>query len=195
MASSRGHDVWTTDNGKDLFTQDQFDKIDLLENVLFLDHDSFPFQPDVLWASPPCTYFSIASLGKHWNVDGTPKSTEADLGIRFVKKTFEIINFLKPKYYFIENPLGKLRKLNFMKSYNRITVTYCQYGDSRMKPTDIWTNSNWQGRPMCNYGESCHESAPRGSRQGTQGLDTSFERSRVPFDLCNEILDFIESDF
>ena len=134
-------------------------------------------------------------MGKHWNVDGTPKSTEADLGIRFVKKTFEIINFLKPKYYFIENPLGKLRKLNFMKSYNRITVTYCQYGDSRMKPTDIWTNSNWQGRPMCNYGESCHESAPRGSRQGTQGLDTSFERSRVPFDLCNEILDFIESDF
>lgn len=30
--------------------------------------------------------------------------------------------------------------MEWMRSLPRYTVTYCQYGDNRMKPTDIWTN-------------------------------------------------------
>lgn len=192
VAQSRGHKTFTTDNGKDLFTVDQFSKINLVENVLFLESDVFDFKPDVIWASPPCTYFSVSSIGKHWNKDNTPKSTEAILGVKLVQKTFKLIEELKPQFYFVENPRGKLRKLDFMKQYKKQTVTYCQYGDERMKPTDIWTDSNWLGRQMCNYGDSCHESAPRGSTWGTQGLDNAFERSRVPEQLCQEIIEWLE---
>ena len=41
---------------------------------------------------------------------------------------------------------------------------------------------------MCKNGDDCHESAPRGSRTGTQGLNNAFERSKVPEELCSDIL-------
>lgn len=65
----------------------------------------------------------------------------------------------------------------WMKSLPRYTVTYCQYGDTRMKPTDIWTNHpDPRFKPMCKNGDSCHVPAPRGSKTGTQGLKNSRER-------------------
>ena len=107
----------------------------------------------------------------------------------YVLKTIEIINKLKPAYWFIENPRGVLRKMAFMDSFNRKTVTYCQYGDSRMKPTDIWTNFlEWNPKPICKNGDSCHVSAPRGSKTGTQGIKGAYRRSIVPDKLCEEII-------
>ena len=86
--------------------------------------------------------------------------------------------------------LIKLRKLPVTNFFEiRHTVTYCKYGDTRMKPTDIWTNSDkWVPRKACKNGDSCHESAPRGSKTGTQGLKGAYERSKIPKELCNEIL-------
>ena len=101
------------------------------------------------------------------------------------------MNELQPKYYFIENPRGLMRKMGAVEHLNRHTVTYCQYGDKRMKPTDIWTNLDWKPREMCKNGQPCHESAPRGSRTGTQGLKNNYERSKVPYELCKEILENI----
>lgn len=93
-------------------------------------------------------------------------------------------------YWFIENPRGGLRKMTFMKDLPRYTVTYCQYGDTRMKPTDIWTNHpNPQFKPMCHNGDSCHQPAPRGSKTGTQGLKGAVERSVIPEKLCLHIAD------
>ena len=75
----------------------------------------------------------------------------------------------------------------------RNTVTYCQYGDDRMKPTDIWTNNElWTPRPMCKNGMTCHIAAPRGSKTGTQGLKGAEQRSIVPNELCLEVLSQIE---
>ena len=54
----------------------------------------------------------------------------------------KLIEELQPKYYFIENPRGGMRKMEWMKGLPRYTVTYCEYGDNRMKPTDIWTIRN-----------------------------------------------------
>jgi len=92
--------------------------------------------------------------------------------------------------YYVENPRGMLRKMPFMSYYPiRNTITYCQYGDSRMKPTDIWTNNfKWKPRAMCKNGDSCHTAAPRGSKTGTQGLKGNYERSIVPPVLCAEAL-------
>lgn len=111
-----------------------------------------------------------------------------------VKKTISIIKFYQKKnpnlIWYIENPRGVLRKLDIVKNLPiRNSVTYCQYGDERMKPTDIWTNNiNWKPKPMCKNGMSCHVSAPRGSKTGTQGIKGAYNRSKIPARLCKEIL-------
>ena len=152
-----------------------------------------PFSVDFLWASPPCESFSVASIGHHWNVDNTPKTEAAEQGMNQVKKTLEIIQELKPKYWIIENPRGKLRKLPFMQGFHRYTVTYCQYGDTRMKPTVLWSNiPDLELKPMCKNGMPCHVAAPRGSSTGTQGIKTYKDRSRVPAELCESIIKQIE---
>lgn len=166
--------------------------IDYVVDILEFDVNKVPFIPDIIWASPPCTGFSVSACGYHWTGGKCayiPKTKTAKLGIEIVKKTLSIIEYFNPQYYFIENPRGLLRKMPFMQNLKRYTVTYCQYGDNRMKPTDIWTNSDqWQPRPMCKNGDICHESAPRGSRTGTQGRKNAYERGKIPYELCLEIL-------
>ena len=148
--------------------------------------------PDVIWASPDCTTYSVAGISHHrrknniGNLD--PISEYAKFCDKTNKHVLDLIKELKPKYYFIENPRGGLRKMAFMKDLPRYTITYCQYGDTRMTPTDIWTNHpNPQFKPPCHNGDNCHESAPRGSRTGTQGLKGAKERAVIPEELCNHI--------
>lgn len=107
-------------------------------------------------------------------------------------KTKGIILSLKPKVWFIENPRGVMRKKIGLDQYQK-TITYCQYGDNRMKPTDIWTNcSTWIPKPMCKNGDSCHEAAPRGAKTGTQGRKGAIERGVIPVQLCAEIVEACE---
>jgi site-specific DNA-cytosine methylase len=196
VAKEYGHETFTVDNGTDFITFDHYTKIDLVKDILELDVDDIPFQPDIIWASPPCTTFSIASCGHHWNApddegNREPKTKEAEIGLLLLEKTIWIMNELQPKYYFIENPRGLMRKMGAIEYLSRHTVTYCRYGDTRMKPTDIWTNLPWTPRPMCKNGMPCHEAAPRGSRTGTQGLKGAYERSKIPYELCKEILEVV----
>jgi len=184
----------------EVFSSDinNFEGINYVVNILDFDINKIPFKPDFIWASPPCTYFSVASIGKHWNKNHTPKSENAKLGMKIVQKTLDIIDMCQPKYYFIENPRGKLRKLDLMKGIPRTTVWYCKYGDKRAKPTDIWTNNlrsllnpeGWHPRAECHNGnKNCHhEPSPRGSQSGTQGMKGNYNRSKIPELLCKEII-------
>jgi hypothetical protein len=142
---------------------------------------------EFVWASPPCEAFSVAAIGHNWNRDYTPKHVRAVVAQRLVRKTLTLIRETRPTWWFIENPRGMLRKLVWFDKAvrdlggRRHTVTYCQYGDTRMKPTDIWTNASWwMPRPPCKAGDTCHESAPRGSKTGTQGIRGSTDRGRIP---------------
>lgn len=196
VAESRGIEVFSLD-------LEPFKDIDLVGDILDVEVTDFPFVPDIIWASPPCTFFSVASIGHHWHRDHSPKTEQALLGIRIVQKTLDIIDYfqaLNPDLkWFMENPRGKLRKLPVVQNLERTTVMYCQYGDTRMKPTDIWSNSiasvfnpdGWRPRELCFNGNTAchHESAPRGSRMGTQGIDGAYDRSRIPVELVTEILD------
>ena len=183
---------------ENIFTSDctPFDSINYVCDILDFNINEIPFQPHIIWASQPCTTFSIASCGHHWTPEKEPKTKECERGIEIVLKTLDIIKTINPKFYFIENPRGLLRKMDFMQDIPRTTVTYCQYetdkplNERRMKPTDIWTNNleRWIPKRMCKNGAPCHVAAPRGSRTGTQGLKNNYERSKVPFQLCSEIL-------
>jgi hypothetical protein len=150
-------------------------------------------KPDFVWASPPCTSFSVAAIGHHWISGGEnpePRTEQARQAQELVRHTITLIKKLNPsKGWLIENPRGMLRKLSVVSSLPRYTVTYCQYGDSRMKPTDLWGwVPSWSPRSMCKNGDTCHVSAPRGAKTGTQGLSGAKERSKVPYELGKEIL-------
>ena len=145
-------------------------------------------QPDFVWASPPCTTFSVASIGKHWNRDYTPKTEQAKQALKLIDHTLSLIYQLQPsKGWLIENPRGMLRKVR-MQSIQRQTITYCAYGDNRMKPTDLWGYvPGWNPRPACKAGAECHEAAPRGARTGTQGIKGAKNRSMIPYQLSCDL--------
>lgn len=156
-------------------------------------------QPDFVWASPPCTAFSVASMGHHWGGGARayePKTESAKRSQELVAHTRKLIADLNPtKGWLMENPRGMLRKLPVVAGLPRTTVTYCQYGDGRMKPTDLWgVVPNWTPRDMCKNGMPCHEAAPRGAKTGTQGLKGARERSRVPYALGEELLKVLEGN-
>lgn len=146
-------------------------------------------QPDFVWASPPCTAFSVASIGHHWERSGVPKTEAARYNQELVRKTLELISELQPRRgWLMENPRGMLRKLAVVQGLKQRTITYCQYGDDRMKPTDLWGEvPGWDPRPACKNGDPCHTAAPRGSRTGTQGRVGAKLRSMVPYELGEEI--------
>ena len=204
FAGSRSFSKVAEEMGMETHTTDfkDFEGIDQVCDIFDFDYEKVGFIPDIIWASPPCQTFSIASCYVHYSKDNdgfNPKTLLAQQGLNIINKMKEIIahytDLNNDLYYIIENPRGLLRKMPEMKIYNleRETVWYCQYGDTRAKPTDIWTNVDWIPRPVCKNGNpDCHHiKAPRGSKTGTQGLKGNYERSVVPEKLCREILESI----
>lgn len=192
-----GHEVFSVEWDKN------FENIDLHADIMTITADDILRKfgrPDVIWASPDCTTFSIAAISHHrrknaetGNLD--PISEYAKFCDAVDQHVLQLIRDLKPKFYFIENPRGGMRKMTWMQGLPRYTVTYCQYeldkpvDERRMKPTDIWTNHpNPEFRPMCKNGSPCHAAAPRGANTGTQGMKGSKERSVIPRMLCEHIV-------
>lgn len=192
---AHGHEVYSVEWDK------KFDNIDLYEDILNITAEQIIRNfghPDIIWASPDCTTFSIAGISHHRvrnKITGSldPVSDYAKFCDEVDQHVLELIQELKPTYYFIENPRGGMRKMSWIQDLPRYTVTYCQYGDTRMKPTDIWTNHpNPEFKEPCHNGDSCHVAAPRGSKTGTQGLKGAKERSSIPEKLCEHIVDICE---
>lgn len=192
--AARGHKTYTVDWDKqfepslvaDIGSLTKEDIVNLCGGV-----------PDVWWNSFDCSSYSIAAISHHRTKEPSgnlaPKSEYAKFCDKVNKHVLDLIKELNPKYWFIENPRGGLRKMSFMQGLARYTVTYCQYNETRQKPTDIWTNHpNPKFKPPCKRGDPCHEAAPRGSKTGTQAIKSKIDRARIPKLLCEHIVDICE---
>jgi site-specific DNA-cytosine methylase len=190
-----GHEVYSIDWDK------KHQNIDWYTDILEVTAEEIIKRfgkPDIIWASPDCTTYSMAGISHHrkknvetGNLD--PVSDYAKFCDTVNQHVLKLIEELNPTYYFIENPRGGMRNMVYMKNLPRHTVTYCQYGDSRMKPTDIWSNyENPNLKPPCKQGMPCHTPAPRGSQTGTQGIKGKALRSVIPEELCQHIVHICE---
>ena len=210
FAGSRSWGKIAEELGYEVFSIDHkpFENIDLVIDIEDLEESMLPWIPDVVIDGRPCTTFSMAAgrthrLQPHFEPK-TPFAAKCDrmnIKLNAFYKKWDCI-------YYIENPRAMLRKMPYMKEMNRATVWYCKYGDIRAKPTDIFSNNiydtfntkGWKPRPMCKnfkYNKETgeiidrhchHESARRGAKTGTQGLKGNYERSKVPEELCRDIL-------
>jgi hypothetical protein len=112
------------------------------------------------------------------------------------RHTLDLIRELAPRFFFIENPMGGLRKMDYMQGIPRHLITYCQYGFDYRKATDIFTNHpRPEFKPPCKNGDPCHQPAPRGTKQGLQGIQDKALRSAYPKELCEHIVDICEKYF
>ncbi len=141
-------------------------------NYSELQHIEF----DIIWASPPCTAYS------RLRTTGGPADIEE--ANKIVQSTLEIISFLQPKTWFIENPAtGRLKDQVFMFPYKFFDVDYCKCSTfGYRKRTRIWTNMQhfepWLCRNDCGFqGPKGHINTFGGNNPNTATLE---ERYRVP---------------
>lgn len=190
-----GHEVYSIEWDRNFEDIDWYEDISKITAQDIIERFG---KPDVIWASFDCATFSIAAISHHrrknpetGNLD--PVSDYAKFCDKVDQNVLKLIKDLNPTYYWIENPVGGLRKMIWMQDIPyRYTTTYCQWGEKRMKPTDLFTNYPNAYFPRCKNGDPCHESAPRGSKTGTQGLKSSKERSVIPDRLCDYIVKLCE---
>ena len=108
----------------------------IVTDILKWDYES-AFQPgyfDVIFCSPPCAHFSRAR---------TTLPREIHKGDILVQKALEIIKYLRPPRWFLENPrTGLLTGRPYMANIPYVDVDYCQFSDwGYQKPTRIWGDS------------------------------------------------------
>lgn len=199
----RGHDVVTLDLDPRFgctITGDVLQVRDLSD----LEGDRGPF--DVVLASPPCEAFSTLMIGRNWRIHNatghvSPKNARTSLGLRIALHTFALVAHYAPRWYAIENPRGMLRRVSPRPPTT--TTWYCRWGETRAKPTDLWTNvravPEW---PTCTYGGTDHESSPRGQTARRYGLvqggvvaqKSAAERSLIPYALSLAFTRACETD-
>lgn len=197
-AEKQGHSVISLDI-------EPFAGIHLVQSILDFHLDQLDLPPHFIWASVPCTSYSMLAI-RHHRRGTLAISDTARLGDAIVVKTLDLIREAGCLWA-IENPRAALRKMPFMQGLDRRTVMYCRYGDTRMKPTDLWGNifyslinpDGYQPRRICwNNNTKCHhERSPRyatlkakGDKRtgGTVMMGNAYERSKLPTELCADLI-------
>jgi len=175
---------------------------DIVADVFELRPSDFDTDFDVVLASPPCKYFSAARNiteggDPAWG-HGDPASDSARDAVALVYHTLGLINGLAPHYWFLENPGTGRLSTTIGPPEGR--VTYCQYGQSHQKPTDLWGEHPPMSYLRCSPGDDCHERTGgyepdrQQPRLGTLSeTDDPAERAKVPYGLSEAIRDACEA--
>lgn len=149
---------------------------------------------DAIWASPPCTQYSVARTFAR-----RPRDFEAADAL--AQRTKDIICYLCPRVWFIENPdSGYLKTREVLERVPFLRVDYCMYGAPYRKRTRIWTNARPETANFLLCNKACGAfvdgrhvaTAQRGpSRTALQeGINDRFSLSQLhalPRALCEQI--------
>lgn len=90
----------------------------------------YKYETVVMLASPPCERYSIAC--SKWPLPGIREAFE------IVGAVFGLITEIKPDFWLVENPKGRLRW--FVPNKPIATINLSDYGYPSKKPTDLWGN-------------------------------------------------------
>jgi len=135
--------------GWESYSVDLISDADFKGDIMDFDYKQFPKDYfDIVWASPPCTNYSMLQngwLGRMRKGEIYTKEIqekEMNEDDKLVLRTLEIIKYFNCEYWFIENPAtSKMKDRPFMKNLNNYVVDYCMYSDwGYRKRTRIWTN-------------------------------------------------------
>lgn len=188
------HQAMEEDSKWDVITVDNKEKFepDICSDVLELESEDFERGYDLIWASPPCTCFSLSSLSHYWNKGLIPTKKKVSHHVKLAYYTLYLINELNPLYWFLENPRGMMRKVLPIKPAG--TVTYCQYGKDYMKPTDLYGNHPHSFvYKKCKSKSDCHKSNPR-DKPDTHMFGSNPEKQAVvPYELSKAIKESVEN--
>jgi len=148
ICKEKGHEVISLDRDLNEFSKlyDYKSDFHIKEDIMNWNYKQFESGFfDLITMSPVCLWWSCmrrAVLSKE-KCDKDIK----DFGEPMVDKCIEILNYLKPKYYWIENPYTGRMKEYIKKKYPDIysknyIVDYCQYDKNigYQKRTIFWTN-------------------------------------------------------
>ncbi len=165
----------------------------LRKNILQLSPRDIPFKKiHVLWVGLPCDVWSYASGNFHWNSDGSPKTEKCLEHIAILKKTLDLIEYLKPDIFFIENPRGRLRNyplmLDFLEKMHAVikVLTLSSYGFPGTKPTNLFTNArDFSPKELDSFG--------RGAKRDFKMDNISVcQKSKTPYLLADEIVKYVQ---
>jgi hypothetical protein len=169
---------------------------DVQADVFDLRPSDFETDFDVVLASPPCEKFSFAGNHDLWDHDKKePIAPESADHTTLAYHTLGLIRGLAPRYWFLENPNGRMNWILDRDPEN--VVTYCQYGEEYFKQTFLWGEHPPMEYRSCSHMDTCHETTPHRDGEvhsATHALpDTYAERSLVPYDLSESIRDACEA--
>jgi hypothetical protein len=116
-----------------------------------------------------------------------------------VLRTQEIITWLRPAQWYVENPSGSQLWLRF-KWPRLVKTSYCAYGFPYRKHTTIATNTAISLRPPCGGAGVCEqmlgtrhrEHAQKGGGGAENVYHTRDDLHRIPPGLCMDIVLFCE---
>mgnify|MGYP000185505305 CR=1 FL=1 len=226
VAKNKGYEVISVDRDLDEtcpfktdYKSDKHIKTDIMTWDYKKDYKEGDF--DVITASPVCLWWSVlrqSSIGQfrksiHPTERITREHLDADIenyGKPMVDKVFEIIDYFKPKYWWVENPqTGKMKEYIIDKKY--YDVDYCKYSDwGYKKRTRFWTNIEGFEPKLCkkdcdnmitieghtihstNLGNNLRNKLGKKYMKDIGGKHTTtnrYERYRIPEKLIEEFLE------
>jgi site-specific DNA-cytosine methylase len=145
---------------------------------------------DAVHASPPCEQYSLAR---------TTAKTPRNLGLADarVAKALVLIELLRPRWWFCENPAsGLLKTRPLMQGLPYVDVCYCAYGFPYKKRTRIWTNTGLEARPCPGPGKCLQMQGKRHLRSAQRGPSGGRKEDRfrledlyrMPEGLCDAMV-------
>lgn len=133
-------------------------------DILTWDYRQYsPGDFDIVVCSPPCTEFSRAK---------TTAPRDLATADRIVKRALEVIEYLAPPRWWLENPkTGLLGSREYMQGYPYVDADYCQYTDwGYQKPTRFWGSDHLKTiTPRVCDGKTCSNLEETPKRRGARG--------------------------